>query len=349
MKRCLLAATCIAAFIGSAHANTGREANLSCGIGTVDYGNPATGGNAVVRTDVQYNGQFWSVVHTLASGQMVDRALQYDIQDRTDTGHLQWAGVLRGKPNIWMVGEIMRGNADGRPYYDEWLYDGNKGNTVIFHSVTACTPIYARAPAPPIAQPSAPTYTPPPAIDQPSAPTLAPAPAPAPAPTTGTNIVEYGCSPGKQSFDEWKACHNGGASAASAGASFSVPIYKDPFGTTELDVTIGSASYNTSVRMTLDTGATFMSVSSSLANTLVANGEATWMDDNGGTVTLADGTSHPVKRVLVKVVTLAGHAIYNVPATVDENDTAGMLFGMQALARFGKFTIDPQNNQLRFS
>jgi predicted aspartyl protease len=124
-------------------------------------------------------------------------------------------------------------------------------------------------------------------------------------------------------------------------ASFSVPlVIKDAgFKTT---VGLGSSFYN----MTVDTGATSGLLRESIANALLAKGEATELE--GGTSSTADGRRLQDRRISVYSVTLNGHTIHNVMFGVGP-ETASMLFGLLPLSQFGRFTIDPARQQLTFS
>jgi hypothetical protein len=124
-------------------------------------------------------------------------------------------------------------------------------------------------------------------------------------------------------------------------ASFSVPLVIEDAGF-KTTVGLGSSFYN----MTVDTGATSGLLQESIANALLAKGEATEL--GGGTSTTADGRRLQDRRISVYSVTLNGHTIHDVMFGVGP-DTGGMLFGLLPLAQFGRFTIDPARQQLTFS
>ena len=120
----------------------------------------------------------------------------------------------------------------------------------------------------------------------------------------------------------------------------SVPLYSDDNGHSQrLMVTLGSETVN----MLLDTGASELSVTQSVAYTLVSNGEAIW--GPSVEVTLADGSSHMERVILIGRVMLGGLTITRVPASV-ASEGGMMLLGMGVLRRFGRFTIDVANSQL---
>jgi predicted aspartyl protease len=62
-----------------------------------------------------------------------------------------------------------------------------------------------------------------------------------------------------------------------------------------------------SVNMLLDTGATSLAVTQSVAYSLVDAGQATWGPDV--TVTLADGSTHDERTLFVPRVTIGTHTI----------------------------------------
>jgi clan AA aspartic protease (TIGR02281 family) len=116
---------------------------------------------------------------------------------------------------------------------------------------------------------------------------------------------------------------------------FSVPLASDGAGLHIL-VRLGPWTYD----MVLDTGATIGAVSKSAAEKLVGEGEATW--DGSDTFTLADGSQRDARRIVASHVEIGGHTIHDVEFSVNENGNGLMLFGLNALSRFGKFSVDHQ-------
>ena len=70
-------------------------------------------------------------------------------------------------------------------------------------------------------------------------------------------------------------------------------------------------------------------------------GQAQFMDANGG---ISAGTIILLRKVQIGDITLQ-----NVQATVVDNMQAPLLLGQSALAKFGKVTIDYENNTLEFN
>ena len=95
--------------------------------------------------------------------------------------------------------------------------------------------------------------------------------------------------------------------------------------------------------MLLDTGASNLVITQSIAYSLVNSGAATWGLNEP--VIIADGSTHEQQTVIISRVTLGEHTINNVPAVVSP-DGAPPLLGMGVLGRFGRFTIDVANDQL---
>ncbi len=107
-------------------------------------------------------------------------------------------------------------------------------------------------------------------------------------------------------------------------------------------LTVGSLP----VTMQIDTGATDMTVSEKVAQTLLANGEAETTDD--GRAILADGSRITEKRVIIHDVTIGMHGLRNVVAGVVSND-AEMLLPFPVLTAIGIVTIDTTANKLIFN
>ena len=98
--------------------------------------------------------------------------------------------------------------------------------------------------------------------------------------------------------------------------------------------------------MLVDTGATGMTVSETIANWLVANGQAT----NGSTdhATLAGGVQKDFRGIDIGSVSVGGHVVRNVHAGVVP-DGADMLLGLGVLAEVSpKFAINVATSTLDF-
>jgi hypothetical protein len=98
------------------------------------------------------------------------------------------------------------------------------------------------------------------------------------------------------------------------------------------------------VQMILDTGADISQIPSALADQLIAEGHAT--KGSGGNISLADGSSHYQRRVIVGAVTIGNHTRSLVEMTVSNGEP---LLGLPELNAIGKFTIDTQHGVLTFS
>jgi aspartyl protease family protein len=98
-----------------------------------------------------------------------------------------------------------------------------------------------------------------------------------------------------------------------------------------------------------DTGASSILISSLEANLLVKNGTLKRTDIVGeelyGTASgdIAVGTI-----IMLKTVQIGDRELNDIEATVVENSSASCLLGQTALSRFGKYTIDNQNNKIIF-
>ena len=233
-------------------------AELICGEAVSD-GSYASGGGSWSRIVYEVDTRAWVIEHHLPNGQVVFRGDQYDVTDRSDSGRLQWVGTQYQNRRLHMIGEVMSLTATGEPTYNEWLYDDAKRGALVLHTVALCR-FEKPAPPPPTAQPSAPALPPPPPAAE-APPRYLP-------PTT--------------------------AKPAPNAAVDSVPIYSDRGGrAVRVDVKIGGVF----VRMLIDTGATDLVITNSLASTLVAAGDAEWLPNDEAK--LADGTKIEERNVKI--------------------------------------------------
>jgi len=262
-----------------------------CGPARVDVGDPGRIG--VVSTYVAHDSDgAWTIRHTLANGQVVDRSLQYAITDHTSRNAIEWRGALMRDPSLVMVGEAMRLAATGQPTYDEWLY---RNGRLIMHSMALCK--FEAPPAPVV----------PAALSAPRPePAVAPAAPAAPA-RTGEDSVGI------------------------------VNLGKAVF----VQVTLGDQP----ALMQIDTGASTMLVTQSMAERLLSAGEA----DPGpeATYTMADGRRTNARQIIIHEVRLGSHILANVTAGVG-SDSAAALLPFSVLNRVGRFTIDTTDNKLIF-
>ena len=98
--------------------------------------------------------------------------------------------------------------------------------------------------------------------------------------------------------------------------------------------------------MQVDAGVGTATIVTSLADKLIAEGQAT--EQAPQTFVMADGSKSTTRMVLVKSLTVGAHTITDVPmSVVPENAT--MLLGLPVLNTIGKFTVDSANKQLTFS
>jgi gag-polyprotein putative aspartyl protease len=98
--------------------------------------------------------------------------------------------------------------------------------------------------------------------------------------------------------------------------------------------------------MQLDTGANISTIKESLADSLVAAGEA--MDMGTGEYVMANGVKSTHRTVVVQALQLGSHRRGDVPMAVVSND--GMqLLGLSELNSIGTFTVDSASNQLVFT
>ena len=119
-----------------------------------------------------------------------------------------------------------------------------------------------------------------------------------------------------------------------------VPIFTD--GTrAHVSAMIGSIS----ATMLIDTGASVASVNASVAQALLASGEA--IEAGQGEVGLAGGHTETEDCIIIRQIALGTHVATNVRAVINPNDD-DMLLSLPALNQMGKFTIDTANSQLVF-
>jgi predicted aspartyl protease len=133
------------------------------------------------------------------------------------------------------------------------------------------------------------------------------------------------------------------------------PIVRAPTSSTidEVPITFGKGGAyvavsigNMPATMLVDTGATGMTVSETIANWLVANGQAT----NGKTdhATLAGGVQKDFRGIDIGSVSFGGHVVRNVHASVVP-DGADMLLGLGVLAEVSpRFSINVATSTLDF-
>jgi clan AA aspartic protease (TIGR02281 family) len=99
--------------------------------------------------------------------------------------------------------------------------------------------------------------------------------------------------------------------------------------------------------MTIDTGATSITVTETLASQLVTNGQATYTGQMVN-VTLADNSTRSEREISVNTLTVGSRTIHNVHGEVAP-DGSDMLLGITVLARLSrKFAINTAASTLDF-
>jgi hypothetical protein len=153
MKRTFLAATAML-LISTAAASASY--NLHCDAPRVAVGDEPDN-NPVVSVDVRYTPEdhAWRVFHNRRDGLVVSRSEQYSIQDASNDRKAQWQGALNRQRNLYMIGEVRRGEGNAIFYY-EWLYDRSRNNMLVMQATTRCA-----TPAPPLPQPTSEAAPPP--------------------------------------------------------------------------------------------------------------------------------------------------------------------------------------------
>jgi hypothetical protein len=104
-------------------------------------------------------------------------------------------------------------------------------------------------------------------------------------------------------------------------------------------VGLGSATYNRN----LGTGPTSISVTSPVADALVARGEA--VEAGSETDGLADGSERISRVIVIGSITIGGRTVNNVKTTVG-NSNSMMLVGLNVLNQFDRFSIDTVGHKL---
>ena len=99
------------------------------------------------------------------------------------------------------------------------------------------------------------------------------------------------------------------------------------------------------VPMLIDTGATEMSVTNTLADELIIKGDAEATSD--GTFILANGQTDQGRRIVIHTMRVGPHVLNDIVAVVVP-DSAEMLLPFPVLNLIGRFTIDTANNKLIF-
>jgi clan AA aspartic protease (TIGR02281 family) len=120
----------------------------------------------------------------------------------------------------------------------------------------------------------------------------------------------------------------------------SVPLYLEG-AQAKADVQIGPYT----LRMMVDTGATYLSIPRSLSDRLLATGEAQSVGHQQ--FRLADGSILDERVISIRKVVIGNHILHDIQATAS-SENAVPLLGISILNMIGRFTIDTQSGQLIF-
>ena len=98
-----------------------------------------------------------------------------------------------------------------------------------------------------------------------------------------------------------------------------------------------------------DTGAGLISISTTETNFLYKQGTLTDLDIVGSANFIdANGDISEGTIIQLKTVKIGDRILHNVQASVVHNQSAPLLMGQSALEKFGKISIDYQNNEISF-
>jgi clan AA aspartic protease (TIGR02281 family) len=101
------------------------------------------------------------------------------------------------------------------------------------------------------------------------------------------------------------------------------------------------------LKFIFDTGASDVSISLTEALFMLKNGYLTANEIYGSSYAqIANGDITENTKILLKKIEFADFTLYNVTATVIHSTSAPLLFGQSAMAKLGKFEIDPNNGTL---
>ncbi len=99
-----------------------------------------------------------------------------------------------------------------------------------------------------------------------------------------------------------------------------------------------------------DTGASTISISDAEALFLWKQGKLLEEDFRGTQAFIdANGDISEGTRVILKEVKIGNKIIYNIEASIVHNLQAPLLFGQSAMNKFGKITIDYEENEITFN
>jgi hypothetical protein len=155
-------------------------------------------------------------------------------------------------------------------------------------------------------------------------------------------VIGYGLSP--HTPTSWQSVPPA-PHARTAGPAYSLSRDVVPFITVNNSIHITATIGGYPSDMMVDTGANVSQVTQSLANRLIAQGEAQVVGSNR--FTMANGSSDIEPVIIVRKLTIGRHTCTNVLMSVAP-DGAGNLLGLPVLKSIGKLTIDSARGQLIF-
>jgi hypothetical protein len=263
--------------------------------------NNPTAGNRVVKTYVRHSDSGWLVFHTLASTAVIDRSSQYSIIDTSNPSSTnQWTGTLNRNPNLIMVGQVRTDLRTGLYYYVEAIYDKAQNGALIVKTVAECRPIGN------VASITAPRW------DNPQG--------------GGTINLPTGIPPRSVGFEP---------TVRGSGEAV-VPMVSDG-GTFAVPVTINN---QLTLKFVVDSGASDVSIPADVVSTLTRTGTIADSDFIGSqTDKLADGSTVPSQRFLIRSLKVGNRTLENVTASIAP--VAGqLLLGQSFLRRFNPHSPD---------
>jgi hypothetical protein len=162
-------------------------------------------------------------------------------------------------------------------------------------------------------------------------------------------LLRFAVAAGKGSMDCWGESQTSVKPDRWPANDFVVapaPVDNVPLYVTDNTMRLSVLAGGHRLTMILDTGATHGSMPPSFGERLLDEGAA--VEGPHVTVTLADGSTHESRTIIVNLLTIGGHTAHDVRFGL-EADGLDPLLGFDALSKFGKFSIDTNLNVLTFS
>jgi hypothetical protein len=216
---------------------------------------------------------------------------------------------------------------------------------IIVNAPAAPVPVAAPAAPAPVAAPTTATA---PAPAPGPVPAAAPTPAPEakPAPTPALAVPAFGpkpAPPGKAPEADWTPPAPPVPAPRALDEAQAKSIVPLTIAGPRMLVDVRGGGWLTA--MQVDTGCDSLTVSQTIADDLVARGEAERIADRP--FQLADGSVKQMQEILVQCVEIGSITIRNIEASIVPDNT-DMLLGMSVLAKAGRFTIDRDAKRLVF-